>query len=238
MADKGIKIPVNIVNPSSGDGAPEGERREQRDAAAGQSPPPRHPDEEQEQGGPGFVVNDRRFWNLSDEELAAEAEKPSKPSYIVQLEQQLEEKDRQLKEYIKAYKTEVGENLEKTRKRLERDAMAQLERARTMLTEPMLEVLDALERSIVAGQQTGSAEALLEGVKMVHLLMVQKLGQLGLQRIEAVGQPFDPNLHEALAVAPVDDPAQHNVVLQEFKPGFAIGDRVVRPAQVQVGKAQ
>lgn len=184
----------------------------------------------------GFTVNDRRFWTLQEEELEAEEQRPKLPSFVEQLQSQLEQKDQQLKEYIAAYKQEVVEGLEKTKQRLERDSAAQIEQLRGQMAEPMMEVLDALERSLAAAESQTTFEALLEGVRMVHLLMIQKLKELGLSRLDTVGQPFDPSLHEAVAVVPVSDPTQHNVIVGEIKPGFSLGDRVVRAAQVQVGK--
>jgi molecular chaperone GrpE len=183
----------------------------------------------------GFKVSDRRFWNLAPEELEAEEERPKLPSYVEQLRHDLEEKDRQLREYIAAYKREVGEGLEKTKQRLERDAAQRVELMRGRLAGPMLEVLDALERSL-AVPPTADAATILRGIQMVHLLMVQKLGELGLQRIASVGELFDPARHEAAGVQAVSDPAQDGRVVLELKPGFSLGERVVRPALVQVGK--
>jgi len=185
-----------------------------------------------------FKVTDRRFQNVDQEQLEAEGGRPRLPSYVEQLRQQVEEKDRQLREYIAAYKREVVEGLEKTKQRLERDAAQRLEQLRGELAMPMMEVMDALERSLAAAAGASDCAAVVEGVRMVHLLMVQKLQELGLKRIEVVGRPFDPTLHEAAAIAPVTDPAQDRMVLAEFKPGFMLGDRLVRPALVQVGKLE
>lgn len=196
-------------------------------------------EERDQQERPAFTVKDRRFWNLDDDELETEdSEHPKLPSFVEQLKQQLEQKDKQLKEYIAAYKTEVVEGLEKTKQRLERDAEARLERQRGQLAEPMMEVLEALERSLVAAESGAEAEALLQGVKMVHLLMLQKLQALGLARLEVVGHPFDPSLHEAVAVVPVTDAAQDSLVINEIRAGFKLGDQLVRAALVQVGKLQ
>jgi len=184
------------------------------------------------------VVNDRRFWNLSDEELEQEEDQPKQPSYVEQLEAQLEEKDQQLREYIKAYKSEVGDGLEKTKARLERDAEQHVGRMRGEMALPMLDVLEALERSVGAAQSTGNPEALMQGVQMTYQLMVQNLQEMGLSRIPCLGEPFNPQIHEAVAVAQVSDPAEDNLVVQEFRPGFALGDKVIRAAQVQVGKLQ
>ena len=198
-----------------------------------QAPAASEPEPEPERSG--FKVSDRRFWNLAPEELEAEEDRPKLPSYVEQLRRDLEEKDRQLREYIAAYKREVVEGLEKTKQRLERDAAQRAETLRGQLAGPMLDVLDALERSL-AVPPTADPATVLQGVRMVHLLMIQKLGELGLQRIATVGEPFDPTRHEAASVQGVTDPAQDRRVLLELKPGFTLGERVVRPALVQVGK--
>jgi molecular chaperone GrpE len=192
--------------------------------------------QQQEEVRPGFVVNDRRFWTRSSEELAEEKERPKLPSYVEQLRQQAEEKDRQLREYIAAYKKEVVEGLEKTKQRLERDTAARAETLRGQMALPLLEVLDALERAILSGEGNSDGASLLEGVKLVQQLMVQKLGELGLKRLETVGRPFDPALHEAVAMIPVHEPQQDKMIVTEIRPGFSLGDRVIRPAMVQVGK--
>lgn len=187
---------------------------------------------------PGFTVTDRRFWALDKEELQADTGRPRLPTYIEQLQSQLDEKDRQLREYIAAYKREVVEGLEKTKQRLERDAAQHRERERGELARPMMEVLDALERSLAAAEGTSDVKAIVQGLRMVHLLMVQKLQEMGLARIETSGRPFDPALHEAAAVVPVSDPELDGVVTAELRPGFQLGQRVVRPALVQVGRLQ
>ena len=54
--------------------------------------------------------------------------------------------------------------------------------------------------------------------------------------MDPVGQPFDPHVHEAMVVVPVDDPAADGVVVGQWRAGYRIADRVLRPAQVQVGR--
>lgn len=184
----------------------------------------------------GFKVTDRRFWTMDQEELKREEGRPQLPTYVEQLRQQLEEKDRQLREYIAAYKKEVVEELEKSKQRLERDAAAGLERLRGETARPMMDVLDVLERSLGAAQTSRDVDSLVRGLGMVHLLMVQKLQELGLSRMDTVGKRFDPAVHEAAAVVAVGDAAQDGVIQGELKPGFTLGERVVRPALVQVGR--
>jgi molecular chaperone GrpE len=185
----------------------------------------------------GFVVNDHRFWKLNEEQIAAEDQKPRLPTYVEQLRQEVEQKDRQLRDYIAAYKKEVVEGLEKTKQRLERDSAARMEQLRGQIAGPMLEVLDALERSIAAAEASPTLGAsLLQGVKMVQLLMVQKLQEVGLTRMQSLGQPFDPARHEAVAVTAAAAPTQDNTVVAELRTGFLLGERVLRAAQVQVAK--
>jgi molecular chaperone GrpE len=193
------------------------------------------PQAEGEQEHSGFKVHDKRFWKRDAQELE-EGNRPQLPSYVENLRLQLEEKDKQLRDYIAAYKKEVVEGLEKTKGRLERENQQKLEQLQGRLAMPMLEVLDALERSITAGEAESAAAPFLQGVKLVYQLMVQKLTEMGLSRLETVGQVFDPNIHEAVALTPVTDAALHNRVINELKPGFSLAGRVIRPALVQVGK--
>lgn len=185
---------------------------------------------------PGFRVFDRRHWQLEEEDVEQEQERASAPTYVEQLQRQVEQKDRQLKEYIAAYKKEVVENLEQTKQRLQREADQQARALRAELATPMIDVLEALERSLASAQASPSVEAVVQGLEMVKLLVAQKLRSVGLERIETEGETFDPRVHEAIAVGPVDDPDKHDTVLAEVSPGFILEGRVVRAAKVQVGK--
>lgn len=187
----------------------------------------------------GFKVFDRRFWKLDEEELEKESDKRSQlPTYVESLKQQLDEKDQQLKEYIAAYKKEVVQGLEETKQRLERDANQRMKKLRGELSEPMLEVLDAFERSLSSFEGNIDPKAILQGIKMVHQLMLHKLKEIGLERIETVGKPFNPAVHEAIALSPTTDASQENLVVNEFTAGFMLDGRVIRPAKVQVARVQ
>ena len=62
------------------------------------------------------------------------------------------------------------------------------------------------------------------------------LKKQGLEKIEALGKEFDPNIHEALLMQPTEDETQHNRVLSVFQEGFTIGEKLVRPTKVIVGQ--
>jgi molecular chaperone GrpE len=123
--------------------------------------------------------------------------------------------------------------LEDAKLRLQRDNERQLELLKANLLASLLPVLDNLERSTA---HVAPDDPLLAGVKMVHQQLLVALAQFGLERKSAIGERFDPRRHDAIAIVPVDA-ARDGVVVEELEPLYVFGDRVVRPAKVQVGRA-
>jgi molecular chaperone GrpE len=76
---------------------------------------------------------------------------------------------------------------------------------------------------------------LLEGVELTRDGLVATLEKYGVKAIESIGQPFDPNIHEAIAMEETDEIAP-NMVLREFQKGYVYKDRLLRPAKVIVSK--
>ena len=197
-------------------------------------------------GHDGFAVHDRRFWvtgegDGDEEEPAVAFATP--PTQVAQLEAELakaraevEEKDRHLQEYRSSFQEQVARGVEETKERLQRNAQKELQLARGDLVRGFLEVLDNLQRSIRAADGTRSVESLLEGLRLVERQLEGQLAVLGLERITAQGQPFDPARHDAVTVMPVDDPAADQTVVAEFQAGYTFADRVLRPARVAVGR--
>jgi molecular chaperone GrpE len=66
--------------------------------------------------------------------------------------------------------------------------------------------------------------------------MEKRIADMGVTRLEVIGLPYDPRTAEAIDLVPVDDPSRDGVVVEEFRPGWRIGDRVLRPARVRVGR--
>lgn len=119
--------------------------------------------------------------------------------------------------------------------RLEREAQRRAESERRALLTQLLPVLDNLDRSVAAAASSPD-QALLQGVRMVRDQLASVLADLGATRIACVGQPFDPTYHEAVAVTEVDDPDLDGKVVDEWEAGYRIGDRLLRPARVRVGR--
>ena len=147
----------------------------------------------------------------------------------------IEEKDELLRDYIRAHK-QAQAQWEAYKQRLERDRLAEVEAATAKVIEKFLAVSDNMERSIQAGRGTDSVPALLEGMELVYKGFVQVMAELGLTRVDPTGQAFDPSSMEALGIVPVSEGSQDNIVVNCLQPGFALGQREIRPALVQVGK--
>jgi len=98
----------------------------------------------------------------------------------------------------------------------------------------LLPVIDNLERTLAAARQGGDAGALVQGVSMVQGQFLEQLRRHGITRIEAkAGDPFDPNLHQAVMQQPTAE-MEPNHVVQVIEPGYLNQDRVLRPARVIV----
>jgi molecular chaperone GrpE len=123
------------------------------------------------------------------------------------------------------------------KRRIQKEHTDSLRYALTPLVRDVATVLDNLERALAhARKEPGEPSgALLEGIEMVARQMRETLERFGVTRIEAVGKPFDPALHEALTVVERND-VPENQVLEELQAGYLLHERVVRPARVSVSK--
>lgn len=127
-------------------------------------------------------------------------------------------------------------DFENYQKRVQRDTAQERRYAQKPLALDLLAALDNLERATAAAQQAGETGPLVQGVAMVHTQLIDALRRHGIAPIEALGQPFDPNLHQAVMQQPTTEYPPGTVV-QVLQQGFQIHDRVLRPATVVVSKA-
>jgi molecular chaperone GrpE len=106
------------------------------------------------------------------------------------------------------------------------------------LAKDLLPAVDNLERAIDAARKSGvgDLESLLQGLELVQRDLESVLARHGVTEVEALGQPFDPSVHEALAQFP-DASVPPNTVVQVFQRGYRLRDRLLRPAQVVVSKS-
>ena len=123
---------------------------------------------------------------------------------------------------------------ENYRKRVLKEQTALIERASAAVIERVLPVLDDFELALIAADRTKDFAAMVRGVEIVYSELLDVLRKEGLERIEALGKPFDPERHEA--VMQVDGEGEHAVVVDEMRPGYTLGGRVLRPTMVKVGR--
>jgi len=161
---------------------------------------------------------------------------PAVADDLAALQARLQETERERAQYLDMLQRTRAE-FENYQKRSQRETQQERRYSATPLALELLPALDNLERALAAAHQAGEKNALLQGVQMVHNQLVDALKRQGITPINALHQPFDPALHQAVMQQPS---AEHppNTVLQVLQLGFMIHDRVLRPASVIVSTEQ
>ncbi|MFN3649316.1 MAG: nucleotide exchange factor GrpE [Armatimonadota bacterium] len=125
-------------------------------------------------------------------------------------------------------------DMDNVRRRARMEAEDARKFANEKVISDLLPVLDNFTRALDAASQTSDLEALRSGVELIHRQLSDALERHGLERIEALGQPFDPNLHEAIMQVEASDGQEPHQVVEELRPGYRLHERVVRPSLVKV----
>lgn len=129
------------------------------------------------------------------------------------------------------------------RRRVEREQGQWKSAGKVELACSLLDVVDDLERTLEAADEMASRKprsrkeafgALRKGVELVYQKLMQVLAREGIERIEAVGTPFDEHMHEALMQRPAPEGVEPGTVVQELQRGYRMGERVLRHARVIV----
>jgi molecular chaperone GrpE len=165
-----------------------------------------------------------------DEQETVPAEEAIEPS----LEERLGEAEAKAAEYLEGWQRERAEFVN-ARKRLERERGEAYQRANLETVKKLLPLLDDFERALDRVPERVAADPWFEGIQLVQRKLQMLLEGMNVERIEALGQPFDPNFHEALALRPSDE-HESGTVIEELQPGYKVGDRVIRPSLVNVAE--
>jgi molecular chaperone GrpE len=152
-----------------------------------------------------------------------------------ELREQLAGKDKEIAELKDKYLRALAE-ADNIRKRMRQQSEETVRLQREGLLRDLLPITDNLERAVEAARGGGNGKPIVEGVEMVLRSLFDFLRNNGVVPRESIGQPFDPQLHEAVDHV---ESAQHppNTVISEFHRGYQVGERVLRPARVAVAKA-
>ena len=108
--------------------------------------------------------------------------------------------------------------------------------AKTDALTPILTVYDHFKMAVAAAETTDNMKSILDGLKMINSDFVKAMDELGVEEINAVGEKFDPNLHEAVAEESSDQ--EEGTILKQWQCGYRIGGKLLRPATVVVSSGQ
>jgi len=187
-------------------------------------------------------VTDRRRIHLDD---SGESTTPAadvlnlKPSYVEELETRTKAAEQKLQEVqarFEQLRKQLQNETDETRQRLNKAADERAHREKANFITALLPVLDNLQRATEAAESGASAEDVAEGVRRTAVSFQNALAAAGVEPIESVGEQFNPELHEAVETAEVEL-KDEGKVLEEYAPGYRIGERLLRPARVKVGRA-
>ncbi|MFN2103343.1 MAG: nucleotide exchange factor GrpE [Candidatus Promineifilaceae bacterium] len=150
------------------------------------------------------------------------------PSLEDQLQEARDEAAKNLDSYLRAQA-----ELANARKRFEKQRTQTYVNANSDMVARLLPVLDDFERAIDTVPEEIAGDAWYEGIELVYRKLLGILTSLNVQEIEALGQPFDPNFHEALGVEPSEE-VESGAVSRVMVKGYRLGDKVIRPSLVYV----
>ncbi len=185
-------------------------------------------------------VTDRRRISLDDEgsEQVKTEEQPNlKPKYVEELEARTaaaESKVQEVQSRFDQLRQQLQRETDETRQRLNRSADERAAGEKAKFIASLLPALDDLNRAIEA--ENAPRETILEGIRSIATSFQAALTNAGVEPIESVGEQFDPELHEAVDTEETDREMDGKVIA-EYSRGFRMGDRLLRPARVKVGRA-
>lgn len=150
-----------------------------------------------------------------------------------------------LEEQLAAATAEAARNLDgwqrtqaefaNARKRFEKQRGEIYAQANADVAAKLLPIVDDFERALETTPTSGQNDAWHSGILLVHRKVMAMLEEMGVQSIPAVGEPFDPNFHEALMQESSDE-YDSGIVVREMRRGYQMGDRVIRPSLVVVAE--
>lgn len=170
--------------------------------------------------------------HASPEAVAVEDDSLQEAEVELSLEEQLTKAQAQAAEYLEGWQRARAE-FANARKRMERDRADARRNATIDVVSRLLPILDDFERALETVPKEIADHTWFEGVALVHRKLRSILEGVDIERIDAVGKPFDPNVHEAVLQEESDEYAS-GIVIKELQSGYRLNDRVIRPAMVVV----
>ena len=189
-------------------------------------------DNDQHEVEPEEELEEKLEEDSVEEEEAVKKEEAKELSPLEQLEEQIRLKDEEILKQKDTFLREKAE-LENFKKRLTKEKEDFVQFANERLLKELLQIEDNLERAMAAPNAT--LESLKEGVEMIQKQFKDFLKNQKVEAIEALGKPFDPNLHEVLNQQESEE-HEENTVIEEYSKGFTLNGRILRSAKVVISK--
>ena len=175
--------------------------------------------------------------NRTESEItASEAAEPAAAAIAADSPVDTEEVQRQRDDFYDRLLRKTAE-FDNFRKRTERERQALADAAAADLLQELLPLVDDLERALRAETGAEGAEAYRRGVELIHRQLSELLRKRGVRPIETEGAAFDPYFHQAVAYEPSGEHRDGQIV-EEFRRGYMLGDRLLRPSMVKVAKGE
>ena len=186
-------------------------------------------------------VTDRRFWvqDQSTKSESSEANYSFKPTYVEELEKKLADSQRKVEEVqasFREYKADTAAETQRARERIQNEYNRRLSQARADIVRKFIDVLENFERALAAAKSKPAFDSLLEGVQLIANQFLATLAELGVSELEAEGQPFNPEIAEAVGTVDVSHEEQDQQIIEVVGKGYVLDQALVRPAKVRVGR--
>lgn len=170
-----------------------------------------------------------------EEDETVEAIEADELAQIDTLCKQLEEEKAKVEKEKREYLFLMAE-FDNFRKRTIKEKGELIKNAAESAMKGLLPIVDDFERGLDAVRNSSDAQAVKDGMEIIYKKLVKYLEQNGVKAIESTGATFDPELHEAIAMVPVEDESQKGKVIDTPTKGYTINDKVLRHAKVAVGQ--
>jgi molecular chaperone GrpE len=156
-------------------------------------------------------------------------------SEVEELKKQLAEAEAKQEEYLKAAQR-LQADFENYKRRNRNALEESYESATADVVEAFLPVLDNLDRAIESFNESNVDESILKGIEMVRKQFLDTLAKLNVEEIEALGKPFDPELHNAVSQVEAKEGQEENTITAVLQKGYRMGERIIRYSMVQVAR--
>lgn len=169
---------------------------------------------------------------MAGSEAPADSEEPEKKGFFGKKKEKKDPRDLQIEELTDKVRRTMAE-FDNYRKRTEKEKSSMYEIGAKDIVERILPVVDNFERGLSSIPEDAKVSSFADGMEMIYKQLLKALEEAGVKPIEAVGQTFDPNFHNAVMHIE-DESLGENVVAQELLKGYMYRDSVVRHSMVQV----